>query len=97
MQPGPLDISKESSLVTEAVSHTTKRQKVREIIAAPEESEITTDQLISLKLGDAEGSSNKAGQNVTSQKYKMMIYKAASPRKVAMKASKSISELLKEA
>ena len=31
------------------------------------------------------------------QKHKPMIYKAASPRKVALKASKSISELLKEA
>ena len=31
------------------------------------------------------------------QKHKPMIYKAASPRKVTLKASKSISELLKEA
>ena len=68
-----------------------------EIIAALEESEITTDQFISLNLEDAEGSSNKARWNVTSQKYKMMSHEAASPRKVAMEASKSISELLKEA
>ena len=97
MQPDPQDMAKESSLVTEAVSHTTKRLKIIEIIAALEESEITIDQLISLKLEDGEESSNKAGRKVTSQKHKIMVYKAASPRKVAMKASKSRSELLKEA
>ena len=31
------------------------------------------------------------------QKHKLMIYKAASPRKVALEASKSVSKLLKEA
>ena len=34
---------------------------------------------------------------MTSQKHKMMSHKAASPKKVAMKVSNSISELLKEA
>ena len=52
MQPDPQDMAKESSLVAEVVSQTTKRLKVMEIIAAPEESEITTEQFISLKLED---------------------------------------------
>ena len=97
MQPDPQDMAKESSLVAEVVSQTKERLKVMEIIAAPEESEITIDQFISLKQEDAEGLSNKAGRNVTSQKHKMMSYEAASPKKVAMEASKSISGLLKEA
>ena len=97
MQPDPQDMAKESSLVTEAVSHTTKRRKVIEIIAAPKENEITIDKLISFKLEDAEGSSNKAEWNMSSQKHKMMSHKAASPKKVAMKVSNSISKLLKEA
>ena len=96
MQPGSLNMSKESSLVAEVVSQMTKRLKVMEIIAAPEESEIMTDQFISLKLEDAKGSSNKAGRNVTSQKHKMMSHKAASPKNVAMKVSNSISKLIKE-
>ena len=35
MQPDPQDMAKESSLVAKAVSHTTKRLKIIEIIAAP--------------------------------------------------------------
>ena len=54
-----------------------------------------TNQPISLKLEDAQGSNNEVGQNVLRQKH--VTLKIACHKKVAMKASKSISELLKEA
>ena len=47
-------MAKGSSLVAEVVSHTTKRLKIIEIIVAPKENEITIDQIISLKLKDAD-------------------------------------------
>ena len=53
-----------SSLLAEAVSQTTKRLKVMEIIAAQEDNEVMTNQSISLKLEDAQGSKDKAEKNV---------------------------------
>ena len=64
IQLDPQGMAKESSLVAKIVSHIRNRLKVIEIIAALEQNEITSNQLILLKLKDVEGSNDMVGQNV---------------------------------